>query len=136
MDVREAAALPSEQPSANSERGEHELVLAGTTYRLRPSFTALVAIEKKTGKSGLELVRMGNAGALHGLMLGTIAAELIRAGAEDAMTKAVNAERIGELIFEDGIPSATARLTLCLADAVTGGRTVSGEAKAAAAATE
>lgn len=134
MPGRTRKPLPSEQPVVNAERGEHELVLAGTTFRMRPSFTALVAIEKKTGKTGLELVRLGNAGGIPALMLGTIAAELIRAGAQDEMTRAVDAERLGEMIFEDGIPQATARLTLALADAVTGGRTASGEAKAAAAA--
>lgn len=124
------------QPVANAERGEHSLPLAGVTYLLRPSHAALVAIEEKTRQSTLALVRMGNAGDLTVTQLGTIAAELIRAGATDAMTRAVHADRIGQLIFEEGLPAAVSRLTLCLLDAATGGRTVSGEAKAAVTTTD
>lgn len=128
---------PRASRAANPARGEHELVLGGTRYRLRPSHEALVAIEEATGVSTLALVRRGNAGELTYAALGAIAGELIRAGADegDAITRAVDDERIGELIFEsdDGLPAITARLTLCLLDAATGGRTASGEAKAAAA---
>lgn len=118
---------------ANPTRGEHQLVLAGVTYRLRPSHQAIVAIEQKTQHSLLELVRLGNAQAIPMRYVGTIAAELIRAGAEDQATKAVHEDRIGELAFEEGVVSITARLTLCLVDAAGGGRTASGEAKAAPA---
>ncbi|RSV15196.1 hypothetical protein CA235_09680 [Sphingomonas sp. ABOLF] len=133
-----AAALepPAEQPVAIEDRGEHELTLAGVTYRLRPSHPALVAIEKKTGRSNLALVRLGNTQDLSNEQLGIIAAELVRAGATDAMTRAVSAERFGELIYEEGAVRACARLTLCLLDAATGGRTASGEAKAAVTTTE
>jgi hypothetical protein len=127
---------------ANPERGEHDLALPGRTYLLRPSHAALKAIERETDRSVLELVRLGNAGALRMSQLGIIAAELIRAGADEAddMTRSVDAERIEELIFENegpdgvgGLPYAQSRLTLCLLDGATGGRTVSGEAKAAPA---
>lgn len=119
--------------TANAERGEHELQLAGVTYRLRPSHTAMVALEKRTEKSTLALIRLGNAGELSLAHLGVIAAELIRAGAQDDIGRHVDAERIGELIYEEGLPQVTSRLTLCLLDAATGGRTASGEAKGAAA---
>lgn len=124
-------------PEANPERGEHELVLAGRTYRLRPSHAAIVAIERKTGESLLALVRLANGGGLTIAQLGMIGAELIRAGADeaDAMTRAVDAARIGELIFEEGIGRVVPRLLFCLVDAASGGCTVSGEAKAAPAAT-
>ena len=120
--------------SANAERGEHELVLAGRTYRLRPSYSAIVAIEDKTERALLELVRIGGGGAMPLGMAGTVAAELIRAGAEegDRMTKAVSAERIAEMIYEEGVPRIVARLTACLIDGATGGRDASGEAKAVA----
>jgi len=119
---------------ANSHRGEHELELGGRTYLLRPSFTALSAIEEKTGRTMLELLRMGNAGALPLVIAGTIAAELIRAGADenDELTKRVSPAKISELIYEQGVGQAVARLTLCLVDAATGGRTAQGEAKAVA----
>jgi hypothetical protein len=119
---------------ANAVRGEHQLVLAGKTYLLRPSHTALVEIEAQT-RPIMALVRLGNAGELSFEHLGIIGAELIRAGAadDDTMTRAVSAERISELIMEEGVAKAMACFTLCLLDAVTGGRTASGEAKAAPA---
>ena len=48
---------------ANPTRGEHELLLAGVRYRLRPSHQALLAIEQKTEHSLVELVRLGNPSA-------------------------------------------------------------------------
>ncbi len=123
---------------AIAERGEHELVLARVAYRLRPSHAAMRAIERSTERSALELVRLGNVGALSLDQLGTIAAELIRAGADesDDLTRGVSAERISELIYEQGVAGATFRLTAVLADAVSGGRKASGEAKAPAPKTE
>jgi cell division protein ZapA (FtsZ GTPase activity inhibitor) len=122
---------------ANEERGEHDIVLAGRKYRLRPSHSALKAIEKLTGRATLALVRLGNVGELSLEQLGIVGAELIRAGAadDDSFTKAVDAERIEEMIFEEdeGLTRAQSRFTLCLLDAATGGRTVSGEVKAAPA---
>jgi hypothetical protein len=127
---------------ANRERGEHDLALPGKTYRLRPSHSALKAIERETGCSVLALVRLGNVGELSLEQLGIIGAELIRAGADekDSLTQGVDAERVEELIFENqgpdgvgGLPYAQSVLTLCLLDAATGGRTVSGEARAAPA---
>jgi hypothetical protein len=123
--------------TANAERGEHEIVLAGKAYRLRPSHSALKAIERLTGRATLALVRLGNVGELTLEQLGLVGAELIRAGADEAdeFTKAVAPDRIEELIFEDteGLTKAQSRFTLALLDAATGGRTVSGEAKAAPA---
>lgn len=119
---------------ANRHRGEHELPLGRKTYLLRPSFQAQVAIEEKTGRALTELIRMGNAGAMPISTAGIVAAELIREGADpkDSMTKNVSAEKIAELIFEEGLPPTIARLTLCLLDMATGGRKASGEAKAEA----
>ena len=119
---------------ANPERGEHELVLAGVTYLLRPSFAANVAIERKTDKSLLGLVQLGNAGNLTLTQIGVIASEWIKAGAADDLTRRVSADRIAELAYEEGLPTVTSRLTLCLIDAVTGGRDAEGNAKAVAAA--
>lgn len=119
---------------ANPHRGEHQLTLGGREYLLRPSFTAQVAIEEKTGQSLTQLIRGGNAGALPLKVAGIIAAELIRAGADkaDSFTQHVSAEKIAELIFEEGQPVAVAVLTLCMADMAMGGRTATGEARAVA----
>lgn len=115
---------------ANPERGEHELVLADVSYRLRPSHGAIRQIEKKTERSLLEIIQLASRGALTFDQLGIVAAELIRAGAENDLDRRVDPERIGELIFEGGVGPALARVQLALLDAATGGRTASGEAKA------
>ena len=53
-DVADAAGTP-----AIDERGEAELVLGKRTYALRPSYQAIRTIEKKTGRSLLELTDAG-----------------------------------------------------------------------------
>lgn len=129
----EAAEPAVVQPVANPSRGEHTVTLLGTQYRLRPTRAAVRAIEERTGKSVLELVRIGDAGGLHLAQLGIIAAQLVHAGAEDDLTRMITAERFEDLIYETGVTGPTARFTLCLLDAATGGRTASGNAQAAAA---
>ena len=122
------------QPAASKDRGEHSLELDGVTYRLRPSYEANVAIEEQTGSTLLQLVTAGDRGAISLKHLGILAAEWIKAGAspDDDGTRHVGAKAIGELIYEAGVPFVTARVTNCLLDAVTGGRTAAGEAKAIA----
>ena len=126
---------PRRSRAANVERGEHSLTLAGATYQLRPSFNAIVAIEETLGFGLIELTRKANAFALSLPDLGEIVAELVRAGAPDGddgqMLRAVSGERMAELIYEEGTGPAFSAVTLALTDAVMGGRTVSGEAKAA-----
>uniref|UniRef100_UPI0035CC477F GTA-gp10 family protein n=1 Tax=uncultured Sphingomonas sp. TaxID=158754 RepID=UPI0035CC477F len=132
MATRKAAAAA---PDVNADRGEHELLLGGVTYRLRPSFTAIGAIERKTGIKLLPLARMGNTGDISLADLAIISVELIRAGAEpdDMLTANVGAEAIGQMIYEQGVADVTLAIFRCLLDAATGGRTASGEAKAATA---
>lgn len=120
---------------ANPDRGEHEIKLGGVAYRLRPSHEAIRAIERKTERSTLELYSMGNRGALSLDQLGTIFGTLIRAGATTDLDRNVDDERIGELVYEDGQFKAMAKATLVLIEAASGGRTASGEAKAAATGT-
>lgn len=129
----EAPPIEPPQPVANPTRGEHELMLAGTTFRLRPSKAAVRAIEQKLSLSTLELVRIGNGGGFRLDQLGVITAQLAHAGAEDELTRMISAERFEDMIYEEGLAGPTARLTLCLLDAATGGRTASGNARAAAA---
>ncbi|MEZ0495400.1 GTA-gp10 family protein [Sphingomonas sp. IW22] len=131
--MKDAATTSAAQPPANPDRGEHELTLAGVTYRLRPSRQAIRACESQTGLSLLALVRLGNAGELTSDHLGIIACQLIRAGAEDEMTRRVDPDKLADLIFEASVVSTTARLTAALCDAALGGRTASGEAKATTA---
>lgn len=132
--TRKAPGARRARPAAkaNAARGEFELVLAGKTYCLRPSYAAQVAIEEALDQSMIELLRRANMCALQLGELGVVVGAYIRAGAEEAdkITRAVADERIAELIYEEGVTAVYPVLTLLLAAAVTGGRTSSGEAKA------
>lgn len=120
-------------PIGNDERGEDEITLGRKTYVLRPSYEAIKALEKETGKTVLELVALGNAGRISIEDLGVIVAELIRAGAKPGDVAArVSGEGIGIKILEKGLISTIPLITLLLIDVASGGRTASGERKAAA----
>jgi hypothetical protein len=120
--------------AANPARGEHSITLGGIGYVLRPTAAASFAVEEELGLSLLEVFRACNAMALSYAQIGVVLAHYIRAGAapDDQMTRAVSSERLAELVYEDGVAIAFAMLTLLLADAIGGGRTSSGEAKAVA----
>jgi hypothetical protein len=115
---------------ANPARGEHAIKLGGVTYLLRPTFAACSAIETSLDQSLLEIWQAANTQKLSYQEIGICLAELIRAGAEDVLTKQVSADRLAELVFEAGMGSSTVILFLCLSDAISGGRTTSGEPKA------
>lgn len=123
---------PRNGRAANPVRGEHELELGGVTYLLRPTFTAVVAIESTLETSLLALFRKANVGLLAYADAGVVVAELIRAGAEpgDPLAANVSDEGIAALIYETGMPTVQAALVLVLGDAITGGRDRSGKAKA------
>jgi len=111
------------------------LSLSGKKYRLRPSHAVIAQIEVEADRSILQLAVMAAARQLKLGDLQTIVTLLIRAGAEsDSTDRHVDADRIGELIFEEGALSVQEALSDCLREAATGGRTASGEAKAAPAA--
>lgn len=134
---RVAAAPQVEDPAApvhaNPHRGEHLLQLAGVTYKLRPSYEAIIEMEEATGLSLTELTGKADRHGLKVPEVAKIAAALIRGGAEDPLTRAVSADLLGPQIYEQGVISVVIRVTLCLSDAVGGGRTASGEVKAAVA---
>lgn len=113
--------------TANEVVGEDELKLGKRSYVLRPSYEAVKAVEAKTGATLLELYNDGNRGAIPLERLGTIAAEFINAYPAQLKLGRVDAEGIAKLIFTQGMPSISARLTLLMLDAATGGRDLSGE---------
>jgi len=131
--VSKRKAAPPAPASANPERGERVLELGGATYVLRPSHEAIVAVEERLGKSNLALLRLGNSGDLTNVQLAAIAAGFIRAGAKDDLGRAVNETKLGKAIYERGAAAVTTVLTLCLLDAVQGGRSAEGNGKAPAA---
>lgn len=117
--------------AANEERGEVSLELGRKTYVMRPSFTAIQAIEKQTGLSLRQLAIAANSMSMDLATMGVVAGELIRAGAADGDVGAQmgEAERFAQLIYEKGVPTVAARLTIVLSAALTGGATVEGELK-------
>lgn len=119
--------------AANPARGEHTLTLAGEAYLLRPAFSATQAIEDELDASAIALLRKANLCALSYSELGWICAEYIRAGAgDDALLRSISADRIAELIYEEGTSTVFPVVTALLADVVSGGRTTSGEPRAVA----
>jgi hypothetical protein len=129
---------------ANELRGEVDIVLDGQRYVLRPSYTAIVAMEKKAGKPLLELASLAEQGLLTQEAQAIVATELVRAwgrglvldeysSAEDRSTataaKGVNPEAMGELLYSVGAMAVQPRLAIVLGMALTGGCLPSGEAK-------
>jgi len=119
---------------ANETRGEISLELDGTEYVLRPSYQAIQAIEKKTGKGLIALARDAAGADLTLSETAIVASECIRAhgrAVDDKMMAAVSPERIGELILEadDGVAMALGRISVLLGLAATGGYTAQGELK-------
>jgi hypothetical protein len=117
--------------TANRARGEHEITLAGVTYLLRPTFAACNSIEEQLGLSLIEICRKTNLCSLGYADIGIVLREFIVAGASDEMTRTFSAERLAELVFEEGSAGAFARLTLILADVIGGGRDADGNPRAA-----
>jgi hypothetical protein len=115
---------------ANEDRGERLLSLGKRSYRLRPSWEACKAIETQTERSIIALSLTAAAGVLPLAIAAVVATQLIRAGAEDDLTKGVSAEGVEKLIFEAGILNVQAPLAEALKAAATGGVDASGEAKA------
>ena len=128
------ARAPRQTRAANAARGEHELTLAGVTYLLRPAHAVQTAIETELGASVTALARDCNTCSLPLSDLAVIVTELIKAGAAegDRLTATISADRIEELIFEEGQGPVYVRVFLALLDLIGGGRTIKGERKAVA----
>lgn len=129
---------------ANELRGEIDLVLDGQRFVLRPSYTAVVAMEKKAGKSLMELATLAEQGLMPQETQATVVTELMRAWgrglaldeyatAEDkaiaTAAKGANPDSIGELLYPVGVMAVQPRVAIVLGMALTGGCLPSGEAK-------
>ena len=117
-------------------RGHITLPVDGTEYVLRPSFEAIVSIERQLGRSLFDLAGDSTQGRLSFEDMGVIASEMMRAygksNPEDPLAssyRGAKAERLSELIYEAGGPRICARITVLLMGALTGGYTASGEVK-------
>lgn len=122
---------------ANTIRGE-QIITLDTDYVMRPSFSAIQAIEDATGLSLFELAMNAATGKMRGVHVAIIVTELIKADLRHAGKGAQaghwKVEKVGELLMEhqDGLLGAIKALIPILNDAATGGYTAQGEAKAAA----
>ncbi|MDX3908423.1 MAG: GTA-gp10 family protein [Sphingobium sp.] len=126
----EAARAPEQA------RGELSLRIDGGEMGLRPSFEAITAFERETGKGLLLLAREALSGSLTLGETAQIACQCIRAWGRDTGSigaKGARADRIAELILESdgGIREALATVAGLLSLAATGGYSAKGEAKAA-----
>lgn len=115
---------------ANPERGEVELMLDGKAYPLRPSYTAMRAIEHGTGKTLVQLSAAVGRGAFGGLPLdemAVIVVEGIKAAGrdrnDDPMLTGIDGGRIGELIYDTGVIEVTKTIERFLMNALSGGTT-------------
>ncbi|KQO51409.1 hypothetical protein [Sphingomonas sp. Leaf257] len=130
---------------ANAVRGEVDLVLDGQSFVLRPSYTAIVAMEKKTGLALLQLTQLAEQGVLTQEAQAIVVTELVRGwGREQVLDeyssasersrvtahKGVNVDTIAELLFPVGVMAVQPRIAIVLGLAATGGCLPSGEAKA------
>ncbi len=129
---------------ANELRGEVDIVLEGQRFILRPSYTAIVVVEKKTGKALLELAALADQGMMTQEVQAIVTTELVRAWGRDLVVdeysspddrstasaaKGVNADRMGELLYTVGTMAVQPRIAMVLGMALTGGCLPSGEAK-------
>lgn len=90
--------------AANALRGEAELRVAGTTYRLRPSFAALVAAEAELGP----LFALAERAAEGGLRLDELAALMWHC--IDGRPEAVTRTMVGEAVVAAGLVAVTPAL--------------------------
>lgn len=138
--AQEAGAAPGSQSGAGEAapevdvRGQLTIPLDGQEYLLRPSYEAIIAIERQLGP----LYNLATAAARGDLTLdqmGVCVAELMKAqGRADAEASAdyrdPKPEKLAKLIYAEGAPKICARLAVLFTAAVTGGYTPEGEAKA------
>lgn len=126
VDEEDTETLNRASP-ANQYRGEVDLVLNETRFVLRPSHQAMVAVEEQTGKSCLALAveaadcKMTLRDAT---IITTLCIQAWGASTDDEagrVARAVDQERIGELIHEYGLMKVVLRLEIVLLNAVTGG---------------
>lgn len=111
--------------TANPERGEIEIELAGTTYVMRPDFEAVLAIERQTGRPLIRLATefgLGRHGGLPLSDMAVIVTEGVKAARRgDEMAQQYKAEKFGRLIYETGMLSVLDPVDLFLRNALSGG---------------
>jgi hypothetical protein len=118
-------------------RGRILMPLGGVDYVLRPSWEAIDTIETTLGRSLLELAGDATGGRLRIAEMAVIVTEMMKAeGKADPQAgpsySGAKAAKVAELLYEQPTAQVTARLSVLLVGAVTGGYTAAGEPKPAA----
>jgi hypothetical protein len=116
----------------NPTKGELTLTMEGFDYTLRPSREAVMAIEKLTRKSVIELYNAATELKLTLNETAFIVAELVKAwGIEtgDQGMQRASAERFTTLVYEHGLHLVCARIATVLGLAATGGVSAEGKVK-------
>jgi len=109
-------------------RGETEIVLAGETYTLRPSFKAIAALRKATGEPLLRTVGR--------FIEGNFDAHEVLAVVSACVVGKKLPPDLGELIVRDGFADLSAKVLPFLVGMCTGGRPEGGDAAGNAMAPE
>mgnify|MGYP000853898188 FL=1 len=124
---------PAVSPGANAHRGETEIALGGTTYVLRPTFEALVEIERQVGKPVLALINESQAQGLPLDVLAVVVTECLRAHGRETGDRSMqhfNKPRIADLIYQEGLVRVLPAVMAVLVAAVVGGRELDTEKNA------
>lgn len=117
----------------NVERGEIAIDLDGTPHVLRPSFEAVIAIERATGRSLEQLAAQAGASALSIDDAAIVTTECIRAhgrATSDKLLVNYQPEQVAACIVAAGKMLIVRRLELLLYMAITGGYDAQGNLKA------
>lgn len=113
----------------NPHRGEVEIVLAGKSYTMRPTFQALAEIEHLAGAGMVALANRFIAKQYGVRDAAAIIFPAIKATGETGASY----ERVGELVVQTGLTNIAPALLQFVVNAISGGETPKpGEAKAAA----
>lgn len=100
----------TEQVAINPDRGEVGLTLGGRVFPMLPTFAAANAIESRLGAVSTIVARLLRGQDMPKFEeLAIIATEGIKAAGRDRsdpMLTGVSAEKIGEMIYEEGIDEA------------------------------
>lgn len=132
-DVKDPTADPEDGTRVDVQ-GQMLVPLGGAEYLLRPAYTAIRAIETKLRRTVLVLSGEAMHGELSTDDLAVIVSEMMLAEGRHnkdagAAYKGAKAERIAELIYEEGAPRILARVAIVLLGAATGGYTAKGEVR-------
>jgi len=130
----------AEQVAINADRGEVGLTLDGRVYPMLPTFAAANAIESQLGAASSLFARLmkGSEQLPTWHELAVIATECIKAAGRDrndSMLIAYNVEKVGEMIYAEGLSDDLLNAFVSIVGNMVSGGTNRKKAQAAAAAT-